>query len=65
MLRHLMGLVPPPGSQESHPHLLSLLIFPEGTDLSDSNIIKSNKYANQNGLEEMKYVLHPKSTGEY
>lgn len=44
--------------------MLSLLIFPEGTDLSESNVMKSNTYAKQNNLKEREYVLHPKSTGE-
>lgn len=42
---------------------VALLLFPEGTDLSASNIKKSNVYAAKNNLPEYKYVLHPKSTG--
>jgi lysocardiolipin and lysophospholipid acyltransferase len=42
---------------------IALLLFPEGTDLSATNIAKSNAYAAKNNLPEYKYVLHPKSTG--
>lgn len=42
---------------------MALLLFPEGTDLSESNIRKSNTYAAKHNLPEYKYVLHPKSTG--
>ena len=41
----------------------SLLIFPEGTDLSQSNIAKSNQYATERGLPPYRYVLHPKPSG--
>lgn len=41
----------------------SLLLFPEGTDLSDSNIEKSNRFASSNNLPQYKYVLHPKPSG--
>jgi lysocardiolipin and lysophospholipid acyltransferase len=44
----------------SHP---SLLLFPEGTDLSESNIAKSNQFAKSAGLPEYQYVLHPKPSG--
>ncbi|XP_060877776.1 lysocardiolipin acyltransferase 1-like [Metopolophium dirhodum] len=40
-----------------------ILLFPEGTDLSPSNIMRSNKYAAKNNLPNYKYVLHPKTTG--
>ncbi|CAH1724168.1 unnamed protein product [Aphis gossypii] len=40
-----------------------ILLFPEGTDLSPNNIIRSNKYAEKNNLPSYKYVLHPKTTG--
>lgn len=42
---------------------MALLLFPEGTDLSESNIKKSNAYAAKHNLQEYKHVLHPKSTG--
>jgi len=42
---------------------LQFLLFPEGTDLSESNITKSNHYAETNGLQKYKYVLHPKYKG--
>mmetsp|Transcript_11406 Transcript_11406/g.15694 ORF Transcript_11406/g.15694 Transcript_11406/m.15694 type:complete len:426 (+) Transcript_11406:25-1302(+) len=42
---------------------LSLFLFPEGTDLSNSNIIKSNQFAQDHKLPEMSYVLYPKPAG--
>ena len=36
---------------------LQLLLFPEGTDLSDSNKHKSHKFAEQNGLPSMNMCL--------
>uniref|UniRef100_A0A8D9A549 Lysocardiolipin acyltransferase 1 n=2 Tax=Cacopsylla melanoneura TaxID=428564 RepID=A0A8D9A549_9HEMI len=44
-------------------HPLQLLIFPEGTDLSQSNIEKSNKFADSHDLPHYSRVLHPKTTG--
>lgn len=41
----------------------SLLLFPEGTDLSQSNVEKSDQYAKERGLACYKYVLHPKPSG--
>lgn len=38
----------------------TLLIFPEGTDLSPSNHQKSIDFARKEGLQEYKYILHPK-----
>lgn len=42
---------------------LQLLIFPEGTDLSDSNKAKSHDYAEKNDLQKYEHVLHPRSKG--
>lgn len=39
---------------------VTLLIFPEGTDLSPSNHEKSLQFAKKEGLEEYQYLLHPK-----
>lgn len=41
----------------------SLLLFPEGTDLSQSNIEKSNRFATENNLPQYQQVLHPKPSG--
>lgn len=38
----------------------TLLIFPEGTDLSPSNLLKSLLFARKEGLAEYQFVLHPK-----
>ncbi|KAF2445440.1 acyltransferase-domain-containing protein [Karstenula rhodostoma CBS 690.94] len=40
-----------------------LIIFPEGTNLSASTREKSKKWAQKNGLEDMKHQLLPRSTG--
>eukprot|EP00939_MAST-03C_sp_MAST-3C-sp1_P003055 g3055.t1 len=43
---------------------LRLLVFPEGTDLSVSNIEKGKKWAKKNGLStDRKYTLHPRTKG--
>jgi 1-acyl-sn-glycerol-3-phosphate acyltransferase len=42
---------------------VSTLIFPEGTDLSESNVRKSCQYARERGLPEYRYVMYPKPTG--
>lgn len=43
----------------------SLLLFPEGTDLSETNIVKSNEFATSHQLPHYQYVLHPKPSGLY
>ena len=45
---------------ERHP---AVLIFPEGTDLSRSNIAKGHKFAEAKGLTKYNRVLHPRTTG--
>lgn len=40
-----------------------LIIFPEGTNLSASTRQKSEKWAEKNGLQDMKHQLLPRSTG--
>ncbi|KAH8727851.1 acyltransferase-domain-containing protein [Phaeosphaeriaceae sp. PMI808] len=40
-----------------------LIIFPEGTNLSATTREKSKKWAEKNGLEDMKHQLLPRSTG--
>ena len=42
----------------------SVLLFPEGTDLSDSMRARSNAFAKERGLPEHSYVLYPKSAGK-
>ncbi|KAE9040670.1 hypothetical protein PR003_g4280 [Phytophthora rubi] len=41
----------------------SYLMFPEGTDLSESNLEKSAAFAKKNGLPPRKYSLYPRTTG--
>ncbi|ORY01033.1 acyltransferase-domain-containing protein [Clohesyomyces aquaticus] len=40
-----------------------LIIFPEGTNLSETTREKSQKWAEKNGLKDMKHQLLPRSTG--
>ncbi|KAF1832479.1 acyltransferase-domain-containing protein [Decorospora gaudefroyi] len=40
-----------------------LIIFPEGTNLSQTTREKSKKWAEKNGLQDMKHQLLPRSTG--
>ncbi|XP_076841771.1 lysocardiolipin acyltransferase 1 [Brachyhypopomus gauderio] len=42
---------------------LQLLLFPEGTDLTDNTRARSHKFAEENGLPRYEYVLHPRTTG--
>lgn len=42
---------------------LTLMLFPEGTDLSPSNIKKNHEFAKEKGLELYNEVLHPKLAG--
>uniref|UniRef100_A0A1A8H7P9 Lysocardiolipin acyltransferase 1 n=2 Tax=Nothobranchius korthausae TaxID=1143690 RepID=A0A1A8H7P9_9TELE len=42
---------------------LQLLLFPEGTDLTENTRAKSDVYAAQNNLPKVEYVLHPRTTG--
>jgi lysocardiolipin and lysophospholipid acyltransferase len=41
----------------------NILIFPEGTDMSDENIAKNDEFAAKNNLAKTKNVLYPKSLG--
>ncbi|KAI8941019.1 hypothetical protein NX059_002265 [Plenodomus lindquistii] len=40
-----------------------LLIFPEGTNLSDNGRIASKKWADKNGIPDLRHALLPRSTG--
>lgn len=42
---------------------IQLLLFPEGTDLSESNKSKGHKFAEEHGLQKYNYVLHPRTKG--
>ncbi|CAH2255953.1 lysocardiolipin acyltransferase 1, partial [Pelobates cultripes] len=42
---------------------LQLLIFPEGTDLTENTKARSNEFAEKNELKKYEYVLHPRTTG--
>ncbi|GFR87463.1 lysocardiolipin acyltransferase 1 [Elysia marginata] len=39
------------------------LLFPEGTDMCQFAIKRSNDFAEKNGLPKYEYVLHPRTTG--
>lgn len=42
-----------------------LLLFPEGTNLSDNGRIKSSKWAEKIGVKDMNHLLLPRSTGTF
>jgi len=42
-----------------------LMIFPEGTNLSDNGRLKSAKWAEKQGLKDMQHQLLPRSTGTF
>mmetsp|Transcript_45712 Transcript_45712/g.98979 ORF Transcript_45712/g.98979 Transcript_45712/m.98979 type:complete len:135 (+) Transcript_45712:487-891(+) len=42
---------------------LQLLLFPEGTDLSKSNLEKSHAFSKERGLARYDHVLHPRTKG--
>eukprot|EP00638_Chattonella_subsalsa_P000833 CAMPEP_0117746638 /NCGR_PEP_ID=MMETSP0947-20121206/8058_1 /TAXON_ID=44440 /ORGANISM="Chattonella subsalsa, Strain CCMP2191" /LENGTH=308 /DNA_ID=CAMNT_0005563985 /DNA_START=522 /DNA_END=1445 /DNA_ORIENTATION=+ len=41
----------------------TLLLFPEGTNISPENLERSHAYAEKKGLTKYNYVLHPKVSG--
>jgi len=47
----------------SHNYPIELLIFPEGTDLTEYSMHKSEQYALKNNLPIYKHVLHPRVKG--
>ncbi|XP_014249729.1 lysocardiolipin acyltransferase 1-like isoform X3 [Cimex lectularius] len=44
-------------------HTYQILIFPEGTNLTENSTQRSNEYADKYHLPHYKQVLHPKTTG--
>nr|CCA27281.1 lysocardiolipin acyltransferase putative [Albugo laibachii Nc14] len=58
--KQLSSLLPFLGSYESDS---SYLFFPEGSDLSERNVEKSNAFAKSRNLEPRKYTLHPRTNG--
>ncbi|KAI8482737.1 Lysocardiolipin acyltransferase 1 [Branchiostoma belcheri] len=44
-------------------HATQLLLFPEGTDLTEYTRKRSNDYAKEYNLPKYNYVLHPRTTG--
>lgn len=42
---------------------IAFLIFPEGTDLSATNVAKSHAHAEAKGLPRYEHVLHPRAAG--
>ncbi|CAL8080569.1 unnamed protein product [Orchesella dallaii] len=40
-----------------------ILIFPEGTNISENTKAKSHSFADKNGLQRYEHVLHPRTTG--
>ena len=44
-------------------HPMWLMMFPEGTNLADSTREASKKWAEKNGIDDMRHMLLPRSTG--
>ncbi|XP_068082622.1 lysocardiolipin acyltransferase 1-like [Anabrus simplex] len=44
-------------------HTMQILLFPEGTDLTEGSQQRSHQFAATHGLERYNFVLHPKTTG--
>mmetsp|Transcript_50912 Transcript_50912/g.114525 ORF Transcript_50912/g.114525 Transcript_50912/m.114525 type:complete len:405 (-) Transcript_50912:8-1222(-) len=42
---------------------VAFLLFPEGTDCSDEQLKRSAAYAAKEGLQQYKFVLHPRTAG--
>lgn len=42
---------------------MGIFLFPEGTDLSESNVEKSHNYSDSKGLKKLHQVLYPKPAG--
>ncbi|XP_051941370.1 lysocardiolipin acyltransferase 1 [Hippocampus zosterae] len=42
---------------------LQLLLFPEGTDLTENTRVRSDEFAAQHHLPKYQHVLHPRTTG--
>jgi len=42
-----------------------LLLFPEGTNLSDNGRVNSAKWAEKQGLEDLQHQMWPRSTGSF
>ncbi|BEJ18203.1 hypothetical protein CspHIS471_0704800 [Cutaneotrichosporon sp. HIS471] len=60
---HLTHALTRLGKQAATSSPLWLLIFPEGTIVSDNERTKSAKYAAREGIRDLDGVLHPRSTG--
>ncbi|ELU17930.1 hypothetical protein CAPTEDRAFT_172905 [Capitella teleta] len=44
-------------------HKTQILLFPEGTDLTERTLSYSDRFAAKNGLQPYKFCLHPRTTG--
>jgi len=42
---------------------LTILLFPEGTSLTENRLAESNAYATEQHLPQFEFVLHPKPAG--
>ncbi|KAJ4353692.1 uncharacterized protein N0V89_005422 [Didymosphaeria variabile] len=62
-LRKLSSSHQGPMSGSSFLDPMWLLIFPEGTNLSDNGRVNSKKWADKNGIEDLRHAMLPRSTG--
>ncbi|KAF7538154.1 hypothetical protein G7054_g3142 [Neopestalotiopsis clavispora] len=63
-LRKLQKKVTSPDGEE-YMSPMWLLLFPEGTNLSNNGRAKSAKWAEKTGVKDMRHVLLPRSTGTF
>ena len=49
--------------KHSSEHPYQVVLFPEGTNLTQSTLEKSKKYGEANNLKSLEYLLHPRTTG--
>lgn len=57
MVSHLDHLI------KTSPYPVQLLMYPEGTDLSEDNRKRSHAYSEKVGLPKYNYVMHPRQLG--
>ena len=63
MLDHLAKVSTEESGQSAVGGNYQLLIFPEGTNLTEKTRAKSNDYAAKTNQKPLKYLLHPRTTG--
>ena len=63
MLDHLAKVSKQESTEDSVGGNFQLLLFPEGTNLTDKTRAKSNEFAAKTNQKPLKHLLHPRTTG--